>query len=62
MKPEILPIRYTPKKAFHSFVSEEMIHEILQQTNRKASDLRRLVPTVRGYMANFAYDEMCAGV
>lgn len=48
------------KEAFFLFVNEGMIREILRHTNRKASDIRRSVRNVRGYMSNFSYDEICA--
>lgn len=48
------------QEAFLLFISEGMIREILRHTNRKASDIRRFAPNIRGFMNNFSYEEICA--
>ena len=52
----------SPIEAFDLFVSPEMIREIQRHTNRKASDLRRASRTVSGYMINFSFYEVRAGI
>ena len=54
----------TSVEAFSLFFTPEIIREIQRHTNRKATDLRRIVPNVRNFMTNFLYDEIraCIGL